>query len=217
MKLFTQNFCICCNFITKAMKLPRFMITLLLSVVFCLQAKGQRLSERIFIPDHLILHTLSGEKISISQIIKDNKFDLFIFLSPECPLCQNYSLTLNDLYLQFQHNPIVWIGIIPGKGFSRQQMLDFVSRFHIRFPVYVDTDMQLTHLLGATITPQVILLNRQGEQIYNGAIDNWAVSLGQQRTVITAHYLQDAINSCLKGLPLTITHTQPIGCYINDF
>ncbi|SFV28502.1 redoxin family protein [Thermoflavifilum thermophilum] len=199
------------------MKLPGFLLVLLLPFVFCLQARGQQQSERIFIPDHLILHTLSGEQISINQILKDDKFDLFIFLSPECPLCQNYTLTLNNLYIRFQGNPIAWVGIIPGKGFSRQQMIDFVGRFHIRFPVYVDSDMQLTHLLGATITPQVILLNRKGEQLYSGAIDNWAVSLGQQRTIITAHYLQDALSSCLRGLPLTITHTQPVGCYINDF
>ncbi|MBX5439867.1 MAG: redoxin domain-containing protein, partial [Thermoflavifilum sp.] len=186
----------------------------------CIRAIGQEQSGR-FYPMRKIgslpLLNLSGKQIQLNSIIQQDSFDVFVFLSPECPLCQNYSLTLNQLYLQFSHHPIAWIGIVPGKGFKRQEVQDFVNRFQIRFPVYIDPAMQLTHFLNAKITPQVMLFNREGWLLYNGAIDNWAVSLGKQRTVITAYYLLDALNSCLKGMRPAISYTTPVGCYINDF
>ena len=199
---------------------PSIWIISLLFVSFSLRTTAQDLSkstQQVFISPQLSLHTLSGGEIRLSHALGKHEFELFIFLSPECPLCQNYSVPLNDLYLKFHNYSIAWIGIIPGRGFSDEQIQDFINRYHIRFPVYVDADMQLTHVLGASVTPQVILLNRKGKLLYTGAIDNWAVSLGQQRTIITQHYLQDALNNSLKGIPLTITRTQPVGCYINDF
>ena len=44
-------------------------------------------------------------------------YKLFIFLSPECPLCQQASAGLNKLFEQY-NNKVAFYGIVPGKTYS---------------------------------------------------------------------------------------------------
>jgi peroxiredoxin len=144
------------------------------------------------------------------------KPSIFIFLSPECPLCKNYSSTLNTLYQQFKDN-IAFYGIIPGDAYSSKEIKAFSSNYKISFPLLIDSNKILSNYLQASITPQVILLNQKQHLLYKGAIDNWAVSLGKQRVKPTRFYLKDAIEESLQNELITIKRTQAVGCKINDY
>ena len=144
------------------------------------------------------------------------KICLFIFLSPECPLCKNYSTTLNTLYQQFGKD-ILFYGIIPGNAYSSKEVKAFSTNYQISFPLLIDSSKSLSNYLQASITPQVILLNRKQYLLYKGAIDNWAVSLGKQRLKPTQFYLKDAIEESLQDKPIAIKRTQAVGCKINDY
>ena len=148
--------------------------------------------------------------------ISSEKPALFIFLSPECPLCKNYSSILNTLYQQFNKD-IIFYSIIPGKAYSVKEVQDFQSTYQISFPVLIDSNKNLSNYLHATITPQVILLDGKQHLLYKGAIDNWAVSLGKQRLKATEDYLKDAIEQSLQHQLITIKRTQAVGCKINDY
>ena len=64
------------------------------------------------------------------------------------------------------------------------------------------------------VTPEVFLTNPEGKTIYQGAIDNRAPELGQHRTVVTEHYLQDALNTFIRTGKVSIRTTKPVGCFI---
>ncbi|GGA97450.1 hypothetical protein GCM10011511_20980 [Puia dinghuensis] len=141
---------------------------------------------------------------------------VFVFLSPECPLCQNYTRTLNQLQQQYA-GKVKFTGIIPGKTWKQSDITTFTEKYHIAYLLQVDRDLHITHSLHATTTPEAILLGPDNTVIYQGAIDNWYKSLGRAGNKPTQNYLQDAIDYTLRHQPPPVKKTTPVGCLINDF
>jgi hypothetical protein len=155
----------------------------------------------------------TGHDVSIRPA---TRLRLFVFLSPECPICQNYTRTLNRLSQQYAGS-IEVDGIIPGKTWKAPDINAFAAKYHIPYPLWMDRSMSLAHYLQASTTPEVILLTADNDLIYKGAIDNWFKSPGRARNTPTENYLQDAIDLALRHSRPAIKRTTPVGCLINDF
>jgi thiol-disulfide isomerase/thioredoxin len=173
--------------------------------------------------DAQTLRTLSPQTLRTIELrtTDDQPFSLslakpavFVFLSPECPLSKNYAPVLNSLVKK--HPGLSFYGIFPGKAYSAAEIKEFEKEYSISFRLLSDPIMQLTQHFKAKVTPEVFLLNQAGHVLYSGLIDNWAVSLGKKRQVVTHHYLNDAITRFESGKEITVTHTDPVGCLIND-
>lgn len=157
--------------------------------------------------------TLQQEKLNLS-FIKQYKAAVFIFLAPDCPLSQNYTLALNKLQEQFKNDSVFFCGIIPGNYVAIRDVEAFVSNYKIDFKVLMDRDLILTGYLRATKTPEVVAANASGEVIYRGAIDDWAIDLGSHRAIVSQHYLADALNALHTNSLIKIRETKPVGCFI---
>lgn len=141
---------------------------------------------------------------------------VFVFLSPECPLCQNYTRTLNQLNQQYA-GKISFYGIIPGSTWKQTDLTAFAEKYHVDYPLQLDRDLHVSRALHATTTPEAILIGPDSTVLYKGAIDNWYKTLGKPSRQPTQHYLQDAIESTLRHESPPVRSTDPIGCLINDF
>lgn len=141
---------------------------------------------------------------------------VLIFLSPECPLCQNYSLILNELQKKYSA-AVFFTGIIAGKAYSDRTVLDFIRKYKIAFPVYIDSSRTLSSLLQAKVTPEAYFLRTERDILYHGSIDNWVKDLGMQGARATKFYLRDAIEETLAGKSVQIPYNKPVGCLINDY
>jgi len=139
-----------------------------------------------------------------------------VFLSPECPLCQNYSLPLNELQKKYS-GKVEFSGVVPGKAYSAADVKAFTTKYHIAFPITIDSAKTQTSALKATITPEVYLLGPKKEILYHGSIDNWIKDLGMQSARPTVFYLRDAIDQTLAHQPVRIPYNKPVGCLINDY
>ena len=165
------------------------------------------------VPWHSIkLYNLEGDSIFIGNEFKNGT--ILYFLSPECPLCENYSLNINEIANSSHKENFKMYGIFPGLYYSEAQIEAFKIKYELTIPFLLDPDYDLTHALNATVTPEVFVFNSEGNQVYQGAIDNWMVSLGKKRTVVTEHYLLDVISALNNNSLPKIKKTKPIGCYI---
>lgn len=145
-----------------------------------------------------------------------NRMHLFVFLSPDCPLCRNYAPLLNKIATDY-HDEIQVNGIVPGRSYPDSLVNEFVKTFSVQYPLLKDSKQQLKKYFNASATPEVFLLDENGIVLYRGAIDNWAVALGKKRIKVTEHYLYDAINSSLNNMPVATKYAPPVGCIINDY
>lgn len=143
-------------------------------------------------------------------------FTVFVFLSPECPLCKNYSVVLKQLSHQYA-GQVRFVGIVPGKAYSPKDIRRFRKHYAIPFAIHRDHDRAVSIYLAATVTPEVLLINNAGTALYRGAIDNWVVNLGKKRPAATEHYLTDAIQQSLQQQSVVVSYAPPVGCLINDF
>lgn len=139
---------------------------------------------------------------------------VYVFISPECPLCQNYTKTLNEFYDKYASNSVAIVGIIPGKIYSSKQVADFSRLYKVKFPVYTDETMKLTSYFKATITPEAFFYVPNKGLIYSGRIDNWAYAPGRKRTVITEHDLRNTLDAYVAGKAVPVTQTKAVGCFI---
>lgn len=159
------------------------------------------------------LVNLKGQT-STTQAITQRKPTVFIFISPECPLCQSYTLTINQVIKKYTNQGIQFIGIVPGMDFSPQQVLSFNRTYKSTLPIWFDKQLKLTRAIGASITPEVFFVSNNGKLLYSGRIDNWAYELSKKRKVITQHDLINALESYIHHKPITTLKTKAVGCFI---
>src|SRR5687767_13594528 len=73
-----------------------------------------------------VLKNPASGKTAIFEMAPDKKLLVFVFLSPECPLSQQYTLSLNEL--STTHNRLASvIGIFPGKSYDSKTISSFLK------------------------------------------------------------------------------------------
>jgi len=159
------------------------------------------------------LKKTSGDFFSISEV-RNNKATLFVFLSTECPLSQKYTLPLKQLEKKYAGDEVKFIGVFPGANVSDTSIKSFSEEYDLDFALLRDENLELTHFLNATITPEVFVLDNKGNVIYSGAIDNWFAEVGKKREVVTEHYLDDALGSLITEKEIKVKKTIAVGCII---
>ena len=145
---------------------------------------------------------------------RDNQATIIVFLAPQCPLSENYCLTLNELSAMYAAPGMPFYGCVSGTYFSDAEISRFLKDYQLQLPVLLDPQQDLTSLLGATVTPEVFVIDSSGAILYSGAIDNWAVDLGVKREVVTEFYLRDVLAAVQDERPVPYRQTKPVGCFI---
>jgi hypothetical protein len=170
-------------------------------------------SLRAQVPASVSFKLISGKTITTEKLL-ENDLTVLFFLMPECPLCENYTLNIKKVQEYSKGRLMgVW-GVFSGDAYSKSEISSYLKKFNMGLPSILDVDKVLSSGLGATVTPEVFVLNKQGVVLYSGKIDNWLEKLGHKRPVVTEFYLDDAIRSVLSGGLPAVRRTEPVGCFI---
>ena len=139
---------------------------------------------------------------------------VFVFMLPDCPACENYSLTLNTLAKKYKAAGIMFYGVFP--PFVKSDSIEkFRTTYKINFPLLVDYNKELLNAFDAHVAPSVYVINETTSLLYHGRIDDWMYAVGKKRTVISNHELEDALIAISSGKKIKVTQTQPVGCLID--
>ena len=143
------------------------------------------------------------------------RYKIIIFMAVDCPITQKYMATIKELAQKYQSQQISVVGYFPA-GLSKKGAKQFRQEYKVPENIQFINDKQhiVTNKYNATVTPEVVLVDKSQRVIYQGSIDNWFFELGRYRLEITEHYLIDAIEASLKGNQLSIKKTEAIGCFI---
>lgn len=155
---------------------------------------------------------LSGKSIDMAKLSHPSA--VFFFLSPECPLCQNYSVKMGELIDQHQNDSLKFIGVFSGAFYSVPEIKKYLRKYQLmELTPILDPDLSLANGLGATITPEAVLTEKR-EILYRGAIDDWAIDLGHKRLKVNRDYLHDAIEALQNNRKIDPSRTAAVGCFI---
>lgn len=145
-----------------------------------------------------------------------DSISVYVFLSETCPICQNQTLTLRQLYDEYAGKGISFVGLFPNQDLSsRESIQKFGRKYKIDFELRKDEQQKLTTQLAATVTPEVFVVNNATQKVlYRGKVDNSFEGIGKKRQVITKHYLHDALKNILEQKEVVLKETPAVGCFI---
>lgn len=162
----------------------------------------------------VVLLLIVGVNSAVYSQNEEQKPILYLFLSDECIITQYYIPTLNELSAQYGEE-VDMVAIFPNFSSKPKKIEAFYDKYQLAIPHKTDYYKKLSRSLGATITPEAILLDTSGKIVYQGRIDNSYVQIGKRRRVVTTQELSDAIYSLVKNEEIEVTQTEAIGCFIN--
>lgn len=163
------------------------------------------------------LKNVDGKLVSLADQ-KAAKGYIIAFTCNTCPVAKAYEERILALNEQFATKGYPLIAIqsndadrSPGDSYAAMQQRAKAKNY--AFPYLYDETQTVARAFGATNTPHLFVVRRDGEQYrvaYIGAVDNNP----RDESAATKHYVADAVNELLAGKPVTTTSAKAIGCGI---
>ena len=156
--------------------------------------------------------TLSGDTYTLDTLTRKGPV-VAVFLATQCPVAQRYTMRLKRLHTEFttddkQHT--TFVGIYANEEDTVDDVRAYIQKAEYTFPIVKDTTGHLAELLGATMTPQAILIDTSGTLRYRGPIDD-----NRYENRVKHNYLHDALLATHTGDPVPIQETPAFGCTIH--
>ncbi|HZI54109.1 MAG TPA: redoxin domain-containing protein [Chitinophagaceae bacterium] len=145
------------------------------------------------------------------------EWHVYVFLAEECPICNFMGKPLNTIYKKYQDN-VDFHAVFPVKNSNYKTSQLFKQQYDLlNFETLLDKDQTLTKQLGATVTPEVIITNAQGEIHYKGRINSAYYAPGKMKHSSIKNDLDQALAALISGKDVPQPWPAAIGCYITTY
>jgi thiol-disulfide isomerase/thioredoxin len=162
--------------------------------------------------ERLSLRSLAGDAIPFAESLgPSGRAVCFAFLHPACPLAQEYGPVLDALAKEFAREGVRFVGVICELDHVGE-VEAYRREFGITFPICLDTDFTLAEALGATVTPEVVVVDRDRVIRYAGRIDDRYKVRGVMTPGDPDPELRSAILDLLAGREIREPRTEAAGC-----
>src|SRR5205823_6888090 len=121
----------------------------------------------------------------------------FIFVLPDCPVCNSYVAELKRLSRAFPQ--IDFFRVYADPDITAAEARQHSKDYDFGFPGLLDPEQQLVRISGAKRTPEVAIFSPEGKLIYRGRIDDRYVDFGKKRDAPQQRDLQNALDAILHN------------------
>jgi hypothetical protein len=101
------------------------------------------------------------------------------------------------------------VAINSNKQESAEEIKEHATTHGFKFVILKDWNNVIADKLGATVTPEIYVLDPNFEILYHGRIDN-----SSRVDRVTSRDLRSALDEILKAKPVTVNSTKAFGCTI---
>ncbi len=157
------------------------------------------------VPDFTVTD-LKGAVVPFSAVRGD--LTAVVFVSTKCPISNGYNDRMNALVRDYA-NRVRFVFVNSNVNESAEDIAAHVRSHGLEFTPYKDRDNQAADRFGATVTPEVYLVGKDGTLLYHGSIDD---SVNTAR--IQNHSLRKALDAVLSGAAPPQAETKAFGCTI---
>lgn len=163
------------------------------------------------------LKNVDGKMIALSDYTTA-KGAIIIFDCNTCPYSRAYNDRIIGLNKKYSEKGFPVITINPNDpqmspGDSYEEMVARAKQKKYDFPYLIDESQVVARSFGATNTPHVYVLQKDGSDFkvaYIGTIDNNS----RDGSSATKKYVEDAVDALLAGQPVPTKSTKAVGCSI---
>lgn len=155
-----------------------------------------------------VLTGLDGQRQTFEST--GRKATVILFVSTVCPVSGDYLPRIEQLWADYgRHDGVRMLVVFPNKTESLADVRRYASELRVPFPVYRDEGNVLADALRAAVTPTAVVVDREGNTVYIGAIDD-AVNPARVKRA----YVREAIEAALAGRALADSVQTAQGCTI---
>lgn len=137
------------------------------------------------------------------------KATVFVFAATQCPISNQYTSRINALATGYAKRGVRFVLVNSDAADSRETVIRDARARKVSFPVVKDNGTMLADRLGASTTPEAIIVDPAGVVRYLGRIDDNA-----DPAKITRHDAREALDDLLAGRPVARARTRAFGCEI---
>jgi thiol-disulfide isomerase/thioredoxin len=145
---------------------------------------------------------------------KDKDVVVVVVTCNHCPVAVAYEDRLIALAKKYASEPdgkvaVVAINVNRLDADKLDKMEERAKNKGFNFPYLYDESQKIGRELGATVTPEFLVLNKERKVAYMGALDD-----NMQADRVKARYVEDAVDALLKGETVKTTETRGRGCSV---
>jgi hypothetical protein len=142
---------------------------------------------------------------------------VLIFISTDCPVSNRYAPEIQRLYREFGPRSVQFELVYPNPNDTTSRISAHLLAYgYPAIKAITDPTQKLAQSVGATVTPEAVILDAKRRMLYRGRIDDRFVELGRERPAPTTQDLRDALIAALSNKPIDSPATQAVGCVIAD-
>ena len=138
---------------------------------------------------------------------------VFVFTNTTCPVVQRYLPTLQALESEYRDKGVQFVAVNAAGEDTLVAMATQAVKFGVEFPFVKDFDGSVVRALGATRTPEAVVLDGDKVIRYRGRIDDQFRVRGNRDKPTTSE-LKDAIDAVLAGKKVAAPESEVDGCLI---
>jgi peroxiredoxin len=155
------------------------------------------------VPD-LQATSLQGDPVSLRQAAAQHKAVVLLFLSTVCPYANYFSAHLKQLADEFGPRGVLFVALYSNGWESREEAAAHGREHGFAFPLVKDEGHAIADRLGATRTPEALVVDSAGRLRYRGRV------MSKQESP----ELQRALEAVLAGRRVGRPETKAFGCAI---
>lgn len=191
----------------------RFAILGLMTAALAAPVVGGEFNKQLNIgdaaPTFKSLPSADGQEVSLSDFA-DKDVMVVCVTCNHCPVAVLYEDRLIDLAKKYATGDdsrvaVVAVSVSNMEADSLPKMKERSDEKGFNFPYIYDETQELGRALGASVTPEFFVFDKNRKLVYMGALDD-------SGNKPTTNYVADAIEAALKGEPAPQPETRARGC-----
>jgi thiol-disulfide isomerase/thioredoxin len=144
----------------------------------------------------------------------NSKATVLLFVATDCPIANRMAPELSRIVTKYQRKGISFAFIYVDPSQKPAQIQHHLKEYKLTAPGILDNKHRVVKAMGATVTPQAVILNRAGAMVYRGRINDLFLEHGRARKAPKTEDLRIALDQMLAGKPVQVSQTAALGCSI---
>lgn len=157
--------------------------------------------------ENFTLSDTEGKQRSFDEL-KGKNGTVIVFLSAQCPVVKAYNERIAQFAKDYAGKGVSVIGMNANSTESLEWVKSHAAE-HYAFPVLIDKGNAIADKLGATVTPETYVFDKDSKLVYQGRIDN-----SREGDAITENSLRNAVDAMLAGKAVEKNKIPAFGCSI---
>ncbi len=153
------------------------------------------------------LKDVQGNPVQFSNLKGD--VTVIAFIATQCPVSNAYNDRMKALYSDYASKGVKFVFINANRTEPGAEVARHAQQHAFPFAVYKDENNTVADRFGATVTPEMFVLDSTGAIRYHGSIDD-----SQEVRRVQAQRLRSALDAVLAGRAVETAETKAFGCTI---